>query len=417
MVSPSQAEPTVRVALKHSSRTSIKSAAGLIVVTLVLSAAEVRAQELSPPPPKQRGVFLVPMLTVSETLDDNLLFTQFPESDFITRVSLGVETGYRSTPFTLDVLASRAGDSFARHPEFNTTDARTLGQISLAYLPSRSLIFAATSCYLETRTPSELNILSGLSVGRSLARRVSVAPSVELRLGHFSTAVGLFTLADDTLDGRYAGTRTGGVGFDRRVTGRDTLSLRYEHRWFSFTGGEKPTADVFTVGWIKDLNARTVLLLKAGPRMAKGKVNPEVLASIKRRDKRGRLSVTYSRNQATTLGKNGALDTESLVALYTVRVAKRLEISSGPGAYRNALHGLNLRAYRLNLETLWHFSHFFHLGAAYALDLQQPDFGATGQIRRGSFQMRLLVSPPQRRPEPPTTDVAPADASAEAGSN
>ena len=387
------------------------SAACLVVLAVALGATAVRAQELSPPPPKQRGAFLVPMLTVSETFDDNLFFTQFPEDDVITRVSLGVELGYRSTPFTLDLQASRAGDSFARHPDFNNTDARTLGQMNLAYLPSRSLTFAATACYFETRTPSELNIISGLALGRSEARRVTVAPTVELRLGQFSTALGLFALADDTLDGRYAGTRTGGLGFDRRMTGRDTLSLRYEHRRFAFTGGEKSTADVFTIGWIKDFDKRTVLLFRAGPRLAKGKVNPEVLAFLKRRVKGGRVSLTYSRNQATTLGKNGALDTESVVALYTLRVARKLEISSGPGVYRNSLRGLHLMAYRMNVEGLWHFSHLFHLGAAYAFDMQQPDFGAAGHIRRGALQMRLIASPPQRRPEPKTADQAPPEES------
>src|SRR4029450_11925813 len=98
--------------------------------------------------------------------------------------------------------------------------------------------------------PSELNTLTGLAVGRSLARRLSATPTLELRLGSFPTALGFFPLADDTLDGRHARTETAGLGFDRRITGRDTLGLRYEHRWFSFTGNgrENSTADVVTVG-------------------------------------------------------------------------------------------------------------------------------------------------------------------------
>ena len=101
---------------------------GFVLAGLAFS--EASAQELTPQPPKQHGGFLVPMLTLAETLDDNLFFTQFPETDFVTRVVLGVETGYRSTPFTVDLQASRAGDFFERHPEFDTTRARTVGQLT-----------------------------------------------------------------------------------------------------------------------------------------------------------------------------------------------------------------------------------------------------------------------------------------------
>jgi len=396
--------------LKHPSPRLFRS--GVLALTLAFGLGDAPAQELAPPPSRQRGAFLVPMLTVSETFDDNLLFTQFPEGDFVTRATASVEMGYRSTAFTFYTAASRAGDTFSLHPEFNTTDARTFGHVALAYMPSRSLTLATTAIYLKTLTPSELNTLTGLSVGRSLAERAAVIPTMEMRLGQFSTAIGFFTLSDDTLDGRFAGTRTGGLAIDRRLSGRHTVSVRYERRWFSFSrkdsfrDREKSTADVLTVGWMTDLDAHTVLSLRAGPRSAKGRVNPEVLASVKRRLKHGRVSLTYTRNQATTLGKVGALDTQALVALYTVRVARELEISSGPGVYRNALRGFSLSACRLNVEALWHFSHFFYLGAGYALDMQQPDFGADGLIRRGALGARLIVSPPQRRLESPT-DVVP----------
>jgi hypothetical protein len=63
-------------------------------------------------------------------------------------------------------------------------------------------------------------------------------------------------------------------------------------------------------------------------------------------------------------------------------------------------------ALRLNVETLWHFSAWFHLGASYSFDLQQPDFGAPGHIRRSALQVRLLTSPQQRRPEGPSLEEA-----------
>jgi hypothetical protein len=374
----------------------------------VLSAA-ASAQELAPQPPKQQGGFFVPMLTVAETHDDNLFFTQFPEADFVTRAALGVQTGYRSTAFTIDVQASRAADFFSRHPEFDTTHARTLGQVALTYLPARPLTVSVFACYLDTRTPSELNLVSGLAVGRSLATRISANPLLEYRLGSLSTLTGAFPVAHDTLDGRISDTMTGILGFDRRISKRDTLSFRYEHRWFDFSGGDKTersTADVVTAGWLGEVGERTLLLLRAGPRYGKGELTVEVLATMKRRVKRGLVTLTYSKSQATTLGKTGVLDTQSIVASFALRVRKNLEIASGPGVYRNSLRGQPLNALRLNLETLWHFSPWFHLGASYSYDMQQPDFGIPGTIRRGAFQLKLLTSPQQRRPEPIATDAA-----------
>jgi hypothetical protein len=45
---------------------------GLCFVLAGLALSEASAQELTPQTPKQRGSFLVPMLTVAETFDDNL---------------------------------------------------------------------------------------------------------------------------------------------------------------------------------------------------------------------------------------------------------------------------------------------------------------------------------------------------------
>jgi hypothetical protein len=388
-------------------RRKIARIAGL-AAALLGSGALASGQELAPQPPKQRGAFLVPMLTLGGTYDDNLFFTQFPESDMVTRLSLGVETGYRSKPFTIDVQGSRAADRFREHPDFDTNNARTVGQVALTTLPTRSLTASLFACYLDTKTPSELNTLSGLAVGRSLAKRLSAAPLLEYRLGGFSTLSAAYPVAHDELDGRISDTQTGVLGLDRRINARHTGMLRYEHRWFSFSGGdksEKSTADVITAGWLGELGPHTLLLLRGGPRFGKGQVTAELLGTFKHRVKRGLVTLTYSKSQSTTLGKTGVLDTQSLVATLSLRLAKTLEVASGPGVYRNVLHGDPLNAMRLNVESLWHFAAWFHLAAAYSFDLQQPDFGADGKIRRGALVVRIIASPRQKPAAEQPVDV------------
>jgi hypothetical protein len=372
---------------------------GLALLALPLARAE--AQELVPAPPKQNGAFFVPMLTLSEALDDNLFFTQFPEADFVTRVGLGLQTGYRSTRFTIDAQGSRAADFFGRHPDFDTMNGRSFAQLSMDAQATKSLTLSLFAGYIDTKTPSELNVFSGLALGRSLATRKSVTPLLAYRISSLSTFTGAFSKAHETLDGRIADTQTWTASLDRRMSKRDTLALRYERRLFDFSGGDKTehsTADVVTFGWIGDVSPRAIVLLRAGPRFAKGAVTAEVLASMKRRMKRGLLTVTYAKSQATTLGKTGALDTQSLVATVVLRLARNLEIGTGPGLYHNSLRGKSLSAMRLNLEALWHFSPWFHLGAGFAFDLQQPDFDASGHIRRSALNVKLMVSPDQRQP-------------------
>ena len=373
-----------------------------------MTSALAGAQELTPQPPKQQGGFFVPMLSVGQTLDSNLFFTQFPESDFVTRLNFGLQTGYRSTPFTIDLQASRAADRFARNKDFDTDNARTIAQVTMNAQASKSIALSLFACYLDTKTPGELNLISGLGLGRSMATRASVTPAVELRLGSRSTFIGAFPIAHDTLDGRVADTMTATAVFDRRISRRDSVSFRYEHRWFDFTGGdktEKSTANVFMLGWLGEVSDRTIVLLRAGPRYAKGAYTAEILATMKRRLNRGGLlTLSYSKSQATTLGKTGALDIQSLVATVATRVSRKFELASGPGIYRNSLRGKNLHALRLNVESLWHFSPWFHLGASYSFDLQQPDFGASGKIRRSAMMVRVITSKEQRRPEDPTSE-------------
>jgi hypothetical protein len=364
-------------------------------------------QELAPAPPKQRGGFFVPMLTLAETFDDNLFFTQFPEGDSISRVTGSLRTGYRSTPFTIDIEGSRSADFFANHKEFDTKNARTVAQATINYLPVKSLTFSVFACYLDTKTPSELNLATGLSVGRSLATRGSATPVLEYRHGTLSTFTAAYPIAHDTLDGRTADTETALIGFDRRVSRRDTVGLRFEHRWFDFRGGdkaEKSTADVVTLGWVGEIGDRSLFLLRAGPRYGKGELTAEVLATLKHRLKHGLATLTYSKTQATTLGKTGALDVQAIVGTLSTRVSRNLEIASGPGIYRNTLRGKHLMALRLNLEALLRLSSWFHLGATYSFDLQQPDFGGPGHIRRSSLQVKLLTSPRQKVPDIPTDD-------------
>src|SRR5262245_157672 len=88
-------------------RSLLVSLLGISVVTGALPAA---AQELEPQEPKQQGRYLVPMLGLRESFDDNLFLSARPQADFVTRASAGVQAGHRSAPFAIDLIASQSAD-------------------------------------------------------------------------------------------------------------------------------------------------------------------------------------------------------------------------------------------------------------------------------------------------------------------
>jgi len=361
-----------------------------------VAAGEARAQD---------SRYLIPSFIVSEFYDDNLFSTPGDvESDYITRLGVGLEAGHESTPLTVIGRASVAGEIYEQHKDFNSALARTEGQLSLAYLPNRRLALSLAGEYLETQTPSELNDLSGLVLGRARASRWSVAPSLAYRLGRRSNLTAELSQTNDTLEGGFTDdTQTAGASLEHRVSSRDVLSLGYLHRRYSFSTQESSNADLALLGWTRDFGSRTRLTLKGGPRRTSaGDVGPELEGLLRHRLKRGELSLAYLKTQATTLGQGGVLDTDSLVLGLALRPSKWLEILAAPGAYRNTQPGLKVTAYRVHLETLLHFSRWFHAGAAYSFDLQNGNFGAGGdRIRRNVFEARLMVSPQRaRRPQP-----------------
>src|SRR6185295_6680119 len=248
--------------------------------------------------------------------------------------------GHESTPLTVIGRASVAGEIYEQHKDFNSALARTEGQLSLAYLPNRRLALSLAGEYLETQTPSELNDLSGLVLGRARASRWSVAPSLAYRLGRRSNLTAELSQTNDTLKGGFTDdTQTAGASLEHRVSSRDVLSLGYLHRRYSFSTQESSNADLALLGWTRDFGSRTRLTLKGGPRRTSaGDVGPELEGLLRHRLKRGELSL----------------------------------------AYLNTQPGLKVTAYRVHLETLLHFSRWFHAGAAYSFDLQNGNFGAGG---------------------------------------
>ena len=123
----------------------------------------LRAQELGRSPLR-----VSPLFSTTQVYDSNLFSTSVaPQGDFITRVSPGIESEYRSARFSLLGHYVLDLERFAAHPELTSADGRQQASIDLHTSRSRRLAFAVDGTFARTRTPGELSAGTGLTLARA----------------------------------------------------------------------------------------------------------------------------------------------------------------------------------------------------------------------------------------------------------
>lgn len=360
----------------------------------------------------QAGFYVTPSFSFGEVYDDNIFSTASqPESDFISRFTPAIQAGYQSAPLTLLGRYSFDAEIYAKHPDLNAAQVRQQASIELKYLPTRPLTLSVNGRYFETQTPSELNVLTGLQVGRSRASSFSLAPSVAYQFDPLTTGTGGYTFSTDELDGGVStDTHAMNLGLDRRITPQDTGNLGYTFRHFIF-GGSGTTADndtltshVLTLGWTREITPLISVTLRAGPRFSQGSVVPEAYASIRYKLKSGELLFTYAKSQTTTIGEAQLLDTDSFSASVSYQFSRFLQLSAAPSFYRNSSEGSDVKVYGLSLGATYIITEWLSLVGSYQFSLQQGSFTSTTgtpgspdqEISHNIVVLRLVATYPYR---------------------
>jgi len=360
----------------------------------------------------QAGFYVTPSFSFGEVYDDNIFSTASkPESDFITRFTPTIQAGYQSEPLT--VLGRYTFDSeiYPDHPDLTNAQVRQRASAELKYLPIRPLTLAVNGNYAETQTPSELNVLTELQVGRSRASSLSLAPSVAYQFDPLTTGTGGYTFSRGELSGGVStDTHAMNLGLDRRLTPRDTGSLGYTFNHYLF-GGSLPsegtnslTSHVLTFGWTREITPVTNVTLRVGPRFTEGTVHPEVSASIAHKLKAGELSVTYAKSQSTSIGLGRVVDTDRVTASMTYQPVRFLQLSATPGFYRNTSGETESKVYSLTLGATYQLTEWLSLVGSYQFSLQQGSFSSTSgtpgspdqEISHNIVSLTLVATYPYR---------------------
>ncbi|HMC83389.1 MAG TPA: hypothetical protein VKL61_09170 [Candidatus Polarisedimenticolia bacterium] len=342
-------------------------------------------------------------LSLAGVQDDNLFYTaESPQRDVISRLTPGIEAGSRSERLTLSGRWSLDAERFADHSELDTNRARESAAFDLHSRLSRPLSLSLHGDYLSTLTPGELNPATGLAAGRSRARRLSVRPSLDWKLG--PTTVGTFgytRMKDDLVGGVAADTRSTTLGLDHHPTPRDTLSTHYDFSRYRFEEGVPIAVHTLTFGWERRVGPHGSFELRAGPRYSLDRFDPEASLALQRGGRRVDTSLTVARSLTTVIGQAGTFVTDSVLTAVSYRPVSSLRLSATPGVYwiRDSTDGPETRVYLVGLEGNWRISDWLSLVSSYHMNRQRGGLVAaaagtgveTREIARNTFFLGLVA--------------------------
>lgn len=360
-----------------------------------------------PTPAAGQGTFhLRPFVSVAEVYESNLFSTATArEEDLITRVTPGLESIYRSPLWTLSGRYAVGLERFAEHAELTSIDARHEGSLGIGYQLTPRMTVSAGAEYLTTRTPGELNTLTGLSFPRARAERIGGRSGLKRQLSPVTTGTLEYAFTRDRLFGGFgADTHAAAAAVSRRLSPRTTVTGRYRANRFGFAGAGAErslvTSHSLGVGVSHAITSDLSVSLDAGPRATGDAVRPEMSTTIAWSHEPAELSLAYARTQSTAIGLVGPVDTHSLQATAARTFGKTFEVRVGPGAFRSGLGDLHADVYVLGIGIVHRFSNGLALdvaanGAVQRGNLFAGSSGAT--IPRHSVVVRFVAGPSERK--------------------
>jgi hypothetical protein len=356
----------------------------------------------APRPACAQSVFQVrPLMATAQFYDSNLFVTPMDrQSDFITRVSPGVLSEYRSPlldlrgRYTLDI------DRFANHPELSGTDARRHGAIDFSYHPTRRAALAADAEYSTTHTPSELNTTTGLSLSRAWAERVAAHSSFTRQFDRSSVGTVDYRFTQDRVAGGIEIlTHAATIGANHRLSLRDTVSADYQLQQYSF-GTSALTSHALRLGWTHGITDRSTFSIDAGPRVTNGSPTSELSASIHHQFSPGDVSLAYARTQTTAIGLVGIAETQKVSATATWRPRKTLRMQVAPAFFHSSHGVLQADVYQLSLDVTRQIVPGLSLDTAMTADVQHGGLSTillNETIPHQNVMISLILDPARAR--------------------
>lgn len=351
----------------------------LVAVTLLSGLAPALAWA-------QAGWYVTPSLGTSEEYDDNVFRASSDRQwDVISRFTPGVKLGYRSAFFTLLGSGSIDAEVFANHPELTGVANRKHAGLEFSGIAERPQSFGINASYAETQTPSELQPLTNIELGRRTTTQYSVAPWLTHPFtDRFSGRADYSFTRTDSAGGFTTTTHQTGVGLSYLVTPLDTGRFTYRASVFQSENAATTISYTFTGGWTRRLSETTSGSIDAGVRITDGAVSPEVSASLQHAFKYVQVAGSYAHTQTTVVGQQGVVNTDSVSASASAQPLRRLSTTLGTSFSRttNAANSsvADTTVWGANLGVSYTITRWLIARAAYRFYLEEGSRTIRGHI-------------------------------------
>ena len=336
-----------------------------------------------------------PSLTISEVYDDNLFASPaFPIADYITRLTPGVEAGYRSSRVNFTVRGLIEGERFASDTSLNTDRSRDDYGLDFGYRTSPTGRFEVSGENVDTLSPDELTLTTGLEIGRARAEEQRAAISYSWAASPRSTwDLKYDFLRDALVDVAEGQTHEATLSWTRHLTHEDSGSIAYESQWFVFGNGVVP-AEILLLGWKRDIGTKTKLDVAAGPNYSLGSVAPQVQAALSTTGSRAEFAVAYNRTFGLVVGEVGRVGVENASITFRVRPFKALRLGVVPEAFRDTRASFEARVYRLSSDLSLRLCRWLTFDASHQLSRQEGTIDSPFGIRiaRSVVVVRLVIA-------------------------
>jgi hypothetical protein len=329
----------------------------------------------------QYRIIAEPSLEIVQVHDDNLfLSAKEPARDVILRVRPALEVRFESPRLSAGGTYGFDSERFADHSGLTNSRARQRGSVSVHYRFDPRLTLALDGGYMDTDTPGELNILTGLAASRVRVQQLNFGPSARYRISpQMSAHVSFSSTTEKLAGGPEMSSKFQTVGIEHKVTPRDSFAADFERGKYLFDlAGARSRTNTYVLrgGWTHALNPTTRVMLQAGPRVTDHSLAPELSASLTHDWQFSSIAILGVQTQTTAIGSIGTVEARSLQARFTYAPTRSLTAYAAPAVMRTVFHDLRATVYRIGLGAHYAITPLAGFDVAYSLDSQHGVFDA-----------------------------------------
>jgi len=349
----------------------------------------------------QTGFFFVPSVTVSRVLDDNVFFTSDEEvDDQITRITPAIETGYESERLNWDTRLYQDSEDYQDNTQLDSNQIRRAIDLSANYLATPRMTLTGRANWLNTETPTDINIISGFPQGRFNAENYVIEPALEYRFSAAGTGTLLYRFEDIEIQELASSeAQTASARYEHSVSTENMFTAGYFYRRYQFN--DEGTNDSHTpwIGFRHNFSANTHIETELGPRIRDDSTDAYLLLSLIRSYEQGSAELSYTIDESTSVGDIEVIENRTVGLTLMHEQGENITLSMSANVGKIIYFDLTSDVVQANLIFNYRLMDALFLTASYFYNEQRSGFLETAdrEISRSTFAIGFRLTWPSRR--------------------